>query len=133
MNWTKILLATVVGGVMMNITEFVLHGVILGNTYTKYPDVFTQTQANPVYFLVIAVMITLFAAILFSKTRNCWAGGWKGGATFGFFLGMVAFWTRFYDALTVDGYPYFLSWCQGGSALIALTLMGIGLGLVLKN
>ena len=133
MNWTKILLATVVGGVMMNITEFVLHGVILGNTYTKYPDVFTQTQANPVYFLVIAVMITLFAAILFSKTRSCWADGWKGGATFGFFLGLVAFWARFYDALTVDGYPYFLSWCQGGSVLIALTVMGIGLGLVLKN
>ncbi len=133
MNWIKILLAGIVGGVLMNIAEFVLHGVILAKTYTKYPEVFTQEQANPLYFLLIALVIAFFGAILFSKTRKCWADGWMGGATFGFFLGLVVFWGRFYDALTVDGYPYFLSWCQGGSALIALTIMGLGLGLVLKN
>lgn len=133
MNWTKILIAGVVGGVLTTIADFVLHGVILASTYVKYPEVFSQTQASPFYFLAIALFISFFAAVLFAKTRKCWADGWSGGATFGFYLGLVFFFTQFYSALVIDGFPYFLSWCHGGSALIATVVMGLGLGLVLKN
>ncbi|MFQ5525325.1 MAG: hypothetical protein ACE5GX_03610 [Thermoanaerobaculia bacterium] len=133
MNWTKIILAAVVGGILMNITEFVEHVLILGGTYAKYPDVFNQGEVNPLYYLAIALFIAFFAAILFSKSRRCWGDGWKGGATFGFFLGLVFFFAQFYPALTIDGFPYFLSWCWAGSKLIAMTIMGLGLGLVLKN
>lgn len=133
MNWTKILLAGIVGGVLGTIADFITHGVILGNTYTKYPETFSQTATNPLYFLAISIFIGFFAAILFSKTRKCWADGWKGGATFGFYLGLVFFFSQFYSALVIDGFPYFLSWCHGGSSLIAATIMGLGLGLVLKN
>ena len=53
MNWTKVLLAGVAGGIALNLTEWVLHGMILANTYTKYP-VFSQEAASPLYFLLIA-------------------------------------------------------------------------------
>lgn len=133
MNWTKILLAGVVGGVLMNIADFVMHGVILANTYVKYPEVFSQTQANPMWFLAISVLTAFFSAVLFAKTRQCFADGWMGGATFGFYLGLVAFFGKFVSALVIDGFPYFLSWCWGGTGLIALTIMGVGLGLILKK
>ncbi len=133
MNWTKALLAGLVGGVLATLADYVTHGMILRNTYMKYPEVFSQTQASPVYFFVTAILIACFAAVLFAKTRKCWADGWKGGATFGFYLGLVFFFSNFYSALVIDGFPYFLSWCHGGSSLIAVTIMGLGLGLVYKS
>ena len=64
------------------------------------------------------------AALLFARTRGSWAAGWKGGLTFGFFLGLVLFFQRFYDPLVIDGYPYYLSWCQGGINMINSLLAG---------
>ena len=115
MNWTKILLSGIVGGVFMNIADFVMHGVILGNTYMKHTEVFSQVQANPLLFLVISLLMSFFAALLFAKTRDSWAGGWKGGATFGFFLGLVFFFAQFGPTLVIDSFPYHLSWCLGGT------------------
>ena len=133
MNWGKIALAGVLGGLAGNIADFVMHGVVLGNTYMEYPEVFSQEQANPAYFFLNSVMVGLFAAALFSKTRNSWAAGAMGGATFGLMLGLVAFWTPFYSPLVIEGYPYYLAWCQGGAAAISAVVIGTVLGLVIKR
>ena len=132
MNWQKALLAGVVAGVVMSFAEFVLHGQIMANTYAKYP-VFTQEQANPLHFLLVAVCISIFAAILFAKTRRCWADGFQGGATYGLFLGLVFFFVRFYDAMVYEGYPYYLAWCQGGINLIVVVIAGAVMGAVYKT
>ena len=81
----------------------------------------------------MAVTLTVMAAILFAKTRGSWAGGLKGGLTFGFFLGLVLFFQRFYDPLVIDGYPYYLAWCQGGINMINSLLAGAVLGSVIKG
>ena len=133
MNWPKTILAGAVGGIVMNIADFVMHGVILGNTYRKYPEVFSQEEAGVHYFFLIAVLVGIMAAILFTKTRSVWSDGAAGGATFGFYLGLVLFFTQFYNALVIDGFPYFLSWCHGGAALIAMVVLGTILGLMIKR
>ncbi len=89
MNWSKVLLAGAAGGVAMNLSDFVMHGLILSGTYTRYPEVFTQEQANPLWFLAIALCMATAAAILFAKTRQSWASGPLGGMTFGVWLGLV--------------------------------------------
>lgn len=78
MNWTRTVLAGVVGGVVANLVDFVNHGMILGGTYAKYPEVFTQESANPAWFFLISISIAIFAAALFGKTRAAWTNGWKG-------------------------------------------------------
>ena len=78
MNWTKVILAGVVGGVVRNIADFVMHGLIMGSTYAQYADVFDQEGANPVWFFVVALAVALAAAILFAKTRRCWGDGFAG-------------------------------------------------------
>lgn len=133
MNWTKIVIAGVVGGIVMNLADYVLHGMILGNTYRKYPDVFTQEAANPLYFFLIAICVGLAAAIFFAKSRKCWPPGVKGGIIFGCLLGLVLFFHPFYSSLVIDGWPYFLSWCQGGSAFIAAVVLGAVLGALYKE
>ncbi|MCP3959846.1 MAG: hypothetical protein GY719_18515 [bacterium] len=133
MNWQKAILTGVVGGIALSIVEFVMHVLIMGSTYAKYPDVFTQGDTNPLYFTLVALCISIFAAIFFAKTRQCWADGFKGGATYGFFFGLVAFWVRFYDALIYEGFPYYLSWCQGGIVLINMVIVGGVMGMIYKR
>ncbi len=47
MKWNRIVLAAVIGGIVMWLASFVLHGLVMGGTYVKYPEVFTQEEGNP--------------------------------------------------------------------------------------
>jgi hypothetical protein len=133
MNWSKVLLAGVLAGIATWIADFIMHGQIMAATYVRLSDVFSQEQASPFSFLAISVCIGIAAAILFAKTRSSWAAGPKGGATYGFFLGLVAFFAPFYSSLVIEGWPYYLSWCQGGISLIGAVIGGTVLGLVYKQ
>ena len=72
MNWTKILLGGVVMGIVMALVNYVLHGFIMANAYTSRPEVFAQEQANPAYFFLTAIIVALFAAAIFDKSRSAW-------------------------------------------------------------
>ena len=133
MNWTRALVAGVVGGIVMWIADFVLHGFVMGGTYMKYPEVFTQEPSNPLLFLVIEVLIGIPAAIIFAKTRQSWAEGVKGGLSFGFWIGLLGFFPQFFNNLVIKGFPYFLGWCWGGITLIVALILGIVLGLMIKR
>jgi len=134
MSWTRVLTAGVVGGIVVNLVDFVMHGVIMSSTYMKYP-VFSQEEdpANIGWFFVIAVCIGIFAALLFAKTRGSWAAGIKGGVTYGFFLGLIFFFQPFYNPLVLEGFPYYLSWCWGGIGMIDALVLGAVLGALYKQ
>ena len=132
MNWTRIALAGLAAGVVTWISDFVLHGMVMGPTYQRLSQVFSQTQANPAWFLLVSFTICFMAALLFARTRGNWAHGWKGGLAFGFYLGLVVFFQRFYDPLVIDGYPYYLSWCQGGISMIDSLLAGAVIGSIVR-
>ena len=71
MNWTKAVIAGVLGGIAVTVADFVMHGVIMQDTYMKY-DLFTKEEANPLYFALIAICIGITVAFLFAKTRGSW-------------------------------------------------------------
>jgi hypothetical protein len=131
MNWSKTTLAGVAGGIALWLANFVLHGLIMGATYEEY-EVF-RMDGGVFHFLLVAVMMSFFAAVLFGRTRGSWAAGIQGGATFGFYLGLFSFFAHFYNPLTIEGFPYYLSWCWGGIGLIGLTIMGAVVGMVYKE
>ena len=79
MNWNRVIGGGIAAGIVLWLAGFVMHGVILGKTYERYTEAFTQTQANPLHFLAISVALGVFAAVLFGKTRASWAAGAKGG------------------------------------------------------
>ena len=132
MNWSKAILAGVVAGIVKTLADYVMHGVIMADAYAKYPA-FTQEESGVHYFFLVGISIAIFAAILFGKTRSAWAEGTRGGATFGFFLGLVFFFDPFYRPLVMEGFPYHLAWCQGGIQLIGFTISGAVLGLMMKR
>lgn len=133
MHWTRVLIGGVAAGIVGNIADFVMHGLIMGPTYTRYPDVFSQTPANPLWFTLVALCIGLAAALLFAKSRGSWAAGWRGGLSFGFFLGLVGFFPGFYTSIVIEGFPYHLAWCWGGITLIDSLLTGSVLGAIIRR
>ena len=132
MNWNRTLVAELVGGIALWLASFVLHGLVMGSTYLKYPDVFTQTEANPFWFLLIEILIAVPAAILFAKTRRSWTGGVSGGLVFGFWLGLFGFFPQFFNPLIFEGFPYYMAWCWGGINMIVTLILGAVLGLIIK-
>ena len=132
MNWTKAIIAGVVGGVVVNIADFVMHGMIMSNTYMSY-SVFAQEEANPAHFFLVAIVIGILSAIFFAKTRGSWPAGIKGGVIFGVSLGCVLFFRSFYNPLVLEGFPYYLSWCWGGITFIDSVIFGAVVGAMYKS
>jgi len=134
-NWSKIAIAGVVGGIVHTLANYVMHGMIMANTYSKYPEVFRQVDNQPAvyWFFVIGVLVGIMACALFAKTRSSWDDGFMGGAGFGFSVGLVVFFLQFYPTLVIEGFPYYLSWCWGGIDLIGFSILGGVLGLMYKE
>ena len=66
MNWTRIVLGGVVAGIVTNLVDFVMHGILLADTYKKYSEAFSQTAANPMKFFAVSVAVSVCVAILLS-------------------------------------------------------------------
>lgn len=132
MNWTKALVAGLVGGIAVNFYEFLVHGFVMADTYMKYP-VFDKEQANPVWFVLLSVLLGIFAAVIFARTRAAWPAGVKGGVTFGLMMGLIAFFAQFYYPLVIAGFPYYLSWCWGGISLIGYLIFGLVAGAIYRS
>ncbi|MBP9826600.1 MAG: hypothetical protein KBF21_20395 [Thermoanaerobaculia bacterium] len=133
MNWTRIVLGGVVAGIVTNLVGFVMHGILLADTYKRYSEVFTQTEANPAKFFAVSIALSLGVAILFARTRPSWAAGWKGGATFGLFFGCAQLFVNFYNPLVIAGFPYYLGWCWGGIEVILGVVRGAVLGALIPR
>ena len=131
MNWSKIAIAGVVGGVVHTLANWVMH-MTLNNAYMSRPEVFRQDNAGVHWFFVIGVLVGVTACALFAKTRSAWGDGFMGGAGFGFCLGLVMFFQQFYPTLVIEGFPYHLSWCWGGINVIGGVILGTVLGSIYK-
>lgn len=133
MNWGRIVMAGGAAGIVVSLVDYVLHGMIMSGTYARYPSLFVQEEGNPIWFFVVNICVAILACALFAKTRSCWSQGLSGGATYGFWLGMVAFFSNFFWPLVLVGFPYFLAWCWGGINLIDAVVGGAVLGLLYKE
>jgi len=117
----RTILAGVVGGVVMWVVSFVLHGIVMGSTYMKYTEVFSQEATNPLWFLLIEVLIGIPAAVIFGKTRGSWSPGIAGGLAFGFWLGLVGSFAQLFSPIVIEGFPYYMGWCWWGINPIAIS------------
>jgi hypothetical protein len=132
MSWSKTLLGGVLGGIAMMAVDFVTHGVLLADTYRRYPEVFEQEGGGPLWFTLICILIGVVLGLLFARTRRSWAKGVGGGIAFGLLVGMAFFFRNFFDALVYDGFPYYLAWCHGTIDVIAFAAAGAVLGLMIR-
>jgi hypothetical protein len=132
-NWTRVVMGGLASGIVTWLSDFFFHGIIMRDTYIRLKEVFSQTEANPAWFLLVSFTICLTMSALFARTRGSWAAGVRGGLQFGFYAGLVVAFQGFYNPLVIDGFPYYLSWCQGGITMIDALLAGVVLGAIVKS
>ncbi|HQU73663.1 MAG TPA: hypothetical protein PKV71_17775 [Calditrichia bacterium] len=132
MNWQKVIIAGVVGGIVLWFYDFLMYGVVMGSIYPKYP-VFNQEEGNILTFLLVEVCLALGGALLFGKTRKVWGNGLMAGVNFGVFLGIPFFFAQFFPSMVYAGFPYHLSWCFGSITLIGWVVFGIVASLLYKD
>jgi hypothetical protein len=111
MNLKKFLLAGVVGGIVANILDAVVHGQLLQSQYAALPNLFNQDQGN-LPWLIFGDFVAVFIFVwVYDRVYSSFSGGPKGGATFGLYAGILAnFPTWIFMHLLVIGWPYSLSW-----------------------
>jgi hypothetical protein len=134
MQWSKAIIAGVVGGIVTSIYNFIMYGMIMSGTYAKYTIFRGEADAaNPAWYSIIAILIGVVGGVIFAKTRPAWGAGVKGGVTFGFWISLIGFLANFYMPLTIAGFPYYLTWCEGGIMVIGWMVFGAVVGAMYKG
>lgn len=130
----KFWLAVLVSGVVVNILDFVLHGMILQNAYYgKMPEVFNP-PGNPVWFIIGDFVTMLVFTWVYDKVYRSFWGGAKGGAMFGLYAGVLeSFPTWIFMHLVIKGFPYSLSWIWTINGIMWGVIAGAVVGAIYKK
>jgi len=106
----RLLLTALVVGVVVNLFDFVVHGLLLtGPLYSKLP-IMKQGASPPLLVLTDFVAAAVFVWV-FQRVRACFAPGAAGGAAFGLYAGvLVNFPTWIASYLLLEGFSYGLAW-----------------------
>ena len=134
MNWGRAVVAGLVAGIVQNVVNFVLHGLILGGTYEgQAAFVQEENPANFAWFTVIALVIGVVAALFFASSRQSWQAGARGGLHFGVLLGVVVGFQHFYLTLVISDFPYHVAWMWLAVEIISFGVGGMVLGAMVKR
>ncbi len=111
MNVKKYLIAALAVGVVANVLDFVIHGLILqGPVYSQLTTLMRSDA--PMHWLVIGDFVAALVFVwVYDRVYNSFGGGWKGGATYGLYVGIWAnFPTWIFSHLLINGFTYGLAW-----------------------
>jgi hypothetical protein len=133
MNLGKLILAALVVGVVWNGWDFVVHGQILQSQYAGLEALFRKDA--PMQWLVIGDFVAALVFVwVYDRVYGSFGGGWKGGATYGFYAGVLAsFPTWIFMNLLIVGFPYSLAWIWTIVGILAGVIGGAVAGMVYKK
>lgn len=133
MNVGKLLSATAVVGIVVNVFDYVLHDTLRGVFHLGLADVLRQDVS------VAAIVAGEFVAALvfvwvYDKVRGSFDAGMAGGAMFGLYAGiLIAFPAFIFDHLLLAGFTYGLAWTWTLSGIAWGVLAGATAGMMYGN
>ena len=132
MNVKKLLLATVVVGVVMNIVDFIVQGQLLAGLYANLP---LFKKEPPIPWLVVGDFVTALVFVwVYDKVLSSFGAGAKGGAMYGLYAGiLVNFPTWIFAHLLFEGFPYSLSWTWTLVGVAWCVIAGAVAGVIYKK
>ena len=133
MNVKKFLVSTLAVGVVGNIMDFIVQGNILQGMYlSKMAIVRQDTWLG---WFVLADFVTAFVLVwVYDRVYNSFAPGPAGGASFGFYAGVLfAFPTFIVMHLMLVGFPYSLSWIYTVYGVVFYVISGAVAGATYKK
>jgi hypothetical protein len=124
----KCLIAVIVAAIVGNALDFAVQAKWLGSAY--YSKIDSMRMDTPVSQFVFADFVGVFVlAWVLCRLSASFASGAKGGATAGFYLGVLAsFPAHHFTFLMFRGYPYSLVWINTVYAIVWYVIIGAILG-----
>jgi hypothetical protein len=134
MNYKKFLLAFLVAGVVMNILDFIMHGMILRSTYQANPTLFNQPGTFKGWFIFGDFVAMAVFVLVYNKVFDSFGGGVRGGLIYGLYAGvLMSFPGMIFLHLIFAGFPYSLSWIWTIYFIVAYAILGIVVGVLYKE
>jgi|SRR3990172_2681538 len=132
MNVKKLLLATVVVGVVMNIVDFLVQGQLLAGLYATLP---LFKREPPIPWLVFGDFVSALVFVwVYDRVQSSFGGGVKGGATYGLYAGiLINFPTWIFAHLIFEGFPYSLAWTWTLVGVVWCVIAGAVAGALYKK
>ena len=132
MNVKKLLLATVVVGVVMNIVDFLVQGQLLAGLYATLP---LFKREPPIPWLVFGDFVSALVFVwVYDRVQSSFGGGVKGGATYGLYAGiLINFPTWIFAHLIFEGFPYSLAWTWTLVGVVWCVIAGTVTGALYKK
>jgi hypothetical protein len=129
----RLLLTALIVGLVVNLYDFVVHGLLLtGPLYSKLP-IMRQGMSLPLIILTDFVAALIFVWV-FQRVRACFAPGAAGGASFGFYAGvLVNFPTWIASYLLLEGFTCGLAWAWILTGVVWGVLAGAVAGAVMSR
>ena len=133
MKSARFWLAAFAGGLVLNVLDFLLHGMILHSYYGAMPELFNP-QGNPVSFILGDFVFALVVTWVYDRVYSSFGGGPKGGATYGFYAGVLtSFPVWFFMHLMFKGWPMDLSVIWTINGIVWGVILGAVIGAVYKK
>lgn len=107
---SKFLVSTLVVGIVVNVFDFLVHGILLqGPVYSKIP-LMRADASLPLLIVTDFVAAAVFVWV-YQRVRPSFPPGAAGGALFGLYAGiLVNFPTWIASYLLLQGFTYGLAW-----------------------
>jgi len=122
MDFKKFLTIGIAVGIAANVIDFVVHGSLLADYYAHAP--FRQ-GVNAGWMVLTDFVAAFVFAWFYLAVAGSFAPGWAGGATMGFYTGvLVIFPAAIFAHLMFQGFPYFLSWIWIAYGVVWYTCAG---------
>lgn len=135
-HWKKYVYAVLAVYVAYQFLDFLIHGVILGPTYTDLADtgLWRENMESTMWIMyVTGLFFTLFFVYLFHYFVQAYGkSGWFAGLYFGLVVAFLVMVTGMFNQYAVYNVTLSLTWQWFIFGVIEVTLLGILAGLVYK-
>lgn len=134
-NWTKYLITTLIVYIVFEITEFLVHGVILEGKYESLADsgLFRENMESKMWIMyVTALVFSIFFVYLFHYFVSAYKTGWMSGLYYGLIVGFMMNIMGMFNQFATYEVPGDLAWNWVIYSILQVAVIGLVAGLFYK-
>jgi hypothetical protein len=132
-NWTKYLITTLIVYIVFEISEFLVHSLILGGKYEALADsgLFRENMESKMWIMyVTALVFSIFFVYLYHYFANAYKTGWMSGLYFGLIVGFMMNIMGMFNQYATYPVPEDLAWNWVIFSILQVALVGVVAGLL---
>ena len=121
-------IAVVVGGIVVNVMDFLVHGMLFAEMfYSKMEGM--RTDTNPMWFVVLDFIMVMVFVWFYDKVHAVFGRGMQGGMKFGLYYGVALnFPVMFFPYLMYQEMNYGYVWASIIYGVIWGMILGMTIG-----